>query len=144
MCVFSRCYYTSSLRFYNDPVTIIPGYHNAYSATSLRLSRSFYVHQVLTTWPDHDLTALSIYASTTTWFRHDRTAWFGDVQSLQRSSRSWRPHHDRTTTSLRYARSHYDRQHFHFFSQIVVRSGSRGTAILNVMVKAIFQLSIAE
>ena len=40
---------TSSLRFYNDPATIIPRSHRAYFATSLRLSRSFYAHQVLAT-----------------------------------------------------------------------------------------------
>ena len=36
-------------RLYNDPGTIIPRSHRAYSGTSLRLSRSFYVHHVLTT-----------------------------------------------------------------------------------------------
>ena len=62
-----RCFHsaiTSSLRFYNDPSTIIRRSHCAYSATSLRLSISFYAHHVLTTtiprvsrW-QHDLTTL--------------------------------------------------------------------------------------
>ena len=62
-----RCFHdatTSSLRFYKDPATIIPRSHRAYSATSLRLYRSFYALHVLTTtiprviWLQHDLTAI--------------------------------------------------------------------------------------
>ena len=45
---FFHVAFTSSLRFYNDPATIIKRSHHAYSATSLRLSRSFYAHDVLT------------------------------------------------------------------------------------------------
>ena len=62
-----RCLYdvtTSSLRFFNDPTTIISHSRRAYSATLLRLSRSFYVHHILTTIIPrvirlhHDLTTL--------------------------------------------------------------------------------------
>ena len=64
MCFHDAKYYVLSIRFYKDPATIIPRSHSAYSATSLRLSRSFYaLHVLTTTIPrvirlQHDLTAI--------------------------------------------------------------------------------------